>query len=35
MDVVAGFDFDELKMLYAMLKRIWPNWGSPSLSVRD
>jgi len=30
MDVVAGFDFDELEMLYAMLKRILAKWGDGS-----
>ena len=28
MDVVAGFDADELEMLYAMLKRILAKYGS-------
>ena len=29
-DVIAGFDFDELEMLYAMLKRILAKWRDGS-----
>jgi len=28
--VIAGFDFDELEMLYAMLKRILAKWRDGS-----